>query len=60
MRCAGLTRLRIQGLQPQIIKAVLCQAILFVCKDQFAAWTMLLFSLFSRTRKTPVAMADAN
>ncbi|KAI8998036.1 mitochondrial carrier domain-containing protein [Gaertneriomyces semiglobifer] len=40
-----------KGLQPQIVKAVLCQAVLFVCKDQFAAWTIILFSLFNRAKQ---------
>ncbi|TPX61725.1 hypothetical protein PhCBS80983_g00997 [Powellomyces hirtus] len=39
------------GLQPQIIKAVICQAILFVCKDQFGAWTLMLFAFFAKAKK---------
>ncbi|KAJ3177654.1 ADP/ATP carrier protein [Geranomyces variabilis] len=45
------------GLQPQIIKAVLCQAILFVCKDQFAAWTVMLFALFAKAKTVAPAVS---
>ncbi|KAI8820775.1 mitochondrial carrier domain-containing protein [Fimicolochytrium jonesii] len=38
------------GLQPQIIKAVLCQAILFVSKDQFTIWTILLFRFLTKAK----------
>ncbi|KAI9103039.1 mitochondrial carrier domain-containing protein [Phlyctochytrium arcticum] len=37
-----------KGLQPQIVKAVICQAVLFVCKDQFATLTLAIFALLAR------------
>ncbi|KAJ3299347.1 ADP/ATP carrier protein [Borealophlyctis nickersoniae] len=37
-----------KGMQAQITKAVFCQAILFVCKDQIAVYTLMLFSLLSK------------
>ncbi|KAJ3024034.1 ADP/ATP carrier protein [Thoreauomyces humboldtii] len=45
------------GLQPQLIKAVICQSILFVCKDQFGAWTVLLFSLFAKAKAAKLGTA---
>ncbi|WVN89296.1 uncharacterized protein L203_104517 [Cryptococcus depauperatus CBS 7841] len=39
-----------QGLGAQIIKAVLCQGILFVSKDQFENYSWLLILLFSRLK----------
>ncbi|KIR54570.1 adenine nucleotide transporter [Cryptococcus gattii Ru294] len=39
-----------QGLSAQILKAVLCQGILFVSKDQFESYAWLLIVLFARLR----------
>ncbi|WVQ81800.1 hypothetical protein IAT38_003927 [Cryptococcus sp. DSM 104549] len=39
-----------QGLGAQILKAVLCQGILFVSKDQFESYAWLLLVFFSRIR----------
>ncbi|TPX69576.1 hypothetical protein SpCBS45565_g02297 [Spizellomyces sp. 'palustris'] len=39
-----------KGLQPQIVKAVLCQAILFVCKDQFGTLTLFLLSFLAKAK----------
>ncbi|TPX76392.1 hypothetical protein CcCBS67573_g02346 [Chytriomyces confervae] len=37
-----------KGMQTQIVKAVLCQAILFVSKEKFLAYTLAVFSLLSK------------
>lgn len=39
-----------KGMKAQIIKAVLCQAILFVTKAKFTYWTILLFRLVQTRR----------
>ncbi|ODN79498.1 hypothetical protein L202_03468 [Cryptococcus amylolentus CBS 6039] len=39
-----------QGLGPQILKAVLCQGILFVSKDHFESYAWMLIVLFSQLR----------
>ncbi|KAJ3218377.1 ADP/ATP carrier protein [Dinochytrium kinnereticum] len=36
------------GMPAQLLKAVLCQGLLFVSKDKFQRWTLLLFTLFAR------------
>ncbi|WVQ98223.1 hypothetical protein IAU59_005346 [Kwoniella sp. CBS 9459] len=41
-----------QGLGAQITKAVLCQGILFVSKDQFESYAWLLMVFFSNIRKS--------
>ncbi|KAJ3194930.1 ADP/ATP carrier protein [Irineochytrium annulatum] len=43
-----------KGMQTQITKAVLCQAILFVGKDQFAAYTLMLFALLEKSKEESV------
>ncbi|KND04347.1 uncharacterized protein SPPG_00078 [Spizellomyces punctatus DAOM BR117] len=43
-----------KGLQPQIVKAVLCQAILFVCKDQFGTLTLFLLSFLTKAKNGSV------
>ena len=37
-----------QGMQAQIIKAVLSQALLFMSKDQFEHWALAIMVLFAR------------
>ncbi|KAJ3213941.1 ADP/ATP carrier protein [Clydaea vesicula] len=39
-----------KGMQTQITKAVFCQAILFMLKEQFNMWTVLLFALASKRK----------
>jgi len=39
-----------QGMQAQITKAVLSQALLFMSKDQFEHWTLMIMLLFARIR----------
>ncbi|ORX34009.1 mitochondrial carrier domain-containing protein [Kockovaella imperatae] len=39
-----------QGIAAQLIKAVLCQGILFVSKDQFERWTWLILITLARLR----------
>ncbi|KIK55152.1 hypothetical protein GYMLUDRAFT_176121 [Collybiopsis luxurians FD-317 M1] len=39
-----------QGMQAQIIKAVLSQALLFMSKEQFERWTLALIVLFAQMR----------
>ncbi|KAK1921721.1 putative adenine nucleotide transporter [Papiliotrema laurentii] len=40
-----------QGLTAQILKAALCQGILFVSKDQFEKWAWVIISLLTTVRK---------
>jgi hypothetical protein len=40
----------LQGMQSQITKAVLSQALLFWSKEQFEQWTLALIYLFARLR----------
>lgn len=40
------------GMHAQIVKAVLCQAILFVGKEEFSAWTLALFVWMAKRRNT--------
>ncbi|KAJ3047973.1 ADP/ATP carrier protein [Rhizophlyctis rosea] len=45
-----------QGMEAQIVKAVLCQAILFVCKDEISVYTMILLRfLFRNNNKSAVS-----
>ncbi|KAI9337012.1 mitochondrial carrier domain-containing protein [Zopfochytrium polystomum] len=39
-----------KGMNAQITKAVLCQAILFVGKEQFSAYTLMLFAFLAKMR----------
>ena len=43
---------RYNGMHAQIVKAVLCQAILFVGKEEFSAWTLALFVWMAKRRNT--------
>ncbi|KAJ3109787.1 ADP/ATP carrier protein [Phlyctochytrium planicorne] len=49
-----------KGMQTQITKAVLCQAILFVGKDQFSLYTLMLFALFEKANAAEAAAAAAS
>ncbi|KAI8930291.1 mitochondrial carrier domain-containing protein [Entophlyctis helioformis] len=40
-----------KGMSTQILKAVLCQAILFVSKEKLTWYTLLLFSLFDKSKR---------
>ncbi|KAI9336555.1 mitochondrial carrier domain-containing protein [Obelidium mucronatum] len=40
-----------KGMQTQIVKAVLCQAILFVSREEFLKYTLLLFALVEGKKK---------
>ncbi|KAJ3220106.1 ADP/ATP carrier protein [Dinochytrium kinnereticum] len=44
-----------KGMQTQITKAVLCQAILFVGKDQISFYTLALFALFAKNNAEALA-----
>jgi len=37
-----------QGMQAQITKAVLSQALLFTSKEQFEHWALIIMALFAR------------
>lgn len=39
-----------KGMETQITKAVLCQAILFSLKEHFNVWTVFLFALFAKRK----------
>jgi len=41
-----------QGMQAQIIKAVLSQALLFMSKDQFEHWALVIIVIFSRLSRS--------
>jgi adenine nucleotide transporter 17 len=41
----------LQGMQAQITKAVLSQALLFMSKDQFEHWALGIILLFARLSK---------
>ncbi|KAL2916401.1 hypothetical protein HK105_204157 [Polyrhizophydium stewartii] len=49
-----------KGMSTQILKAVLCQAILFVSKEKLAEYTLLLFSLFEANRNGVIQAAQAS
>ncbi|KAJ3111731.1 ADP/ATP carrier protein [Phlyctochytrium bullatum] len=49
-----------KGMQTQITKAVLCQAILFVGKDQFTLYTLMFFALFEKAKAAEVVAAAAS
>ncbi|KAJ3415669.1 ADP/ATP carrier protein [Chytridiales sp. JEL 0842] len=46
-----------KGMQTQITKAVLCQAILFVGKEQFTTWTLLVLQAFAKYQAEHAAEA---
>ena len=43
-----------QGMQAQITKAVISQALLFMVKDQLEKYTILLFALLARQKRAKV------
>ncbi|KAI8851486.1 mitochondrial carrier domain-containing protein [Chytridium lagenaria] len=48
-----------KGMQTQITKAVLCQAILFVGKDQISLYTLMLFAFFAKAKAAEAVVASA-